>query len=130
MTGRHAQNFMDALHGLEKDGSMDRLVEMFSDHAELRSPAQERTHRGKEGAKAFWDAYQRSFEEIHSDFRNVTESDDAVILEWTSRGRLASGSTIEYDGVSVVEHQDDQIRRFRTYFDPGALKEQVSTPTD
>lgn len=129
MAGRHAEEFMDALHGLEEEGRLDRMASMFSDEAELRSPTDERAHRGQDGVKAFWNAYQRSFDEIHSDFRNVTETEGTVMLEWTSRGRLANGSPIEYDGVTVMEHDDGRIRRFRTYFDPSKLTEHVETPS-
>lgn len=127
MASRHAQEFMDALHGVESKGELDRMASMFSDEAELRSPTADRAHRGREGAKAFWDAYQRSFEEIHSDFWSVTEAKDTVMMEWTSRGHLADGSPIEYHGVTVMEHEDGRIRRFWTYFDPSKLTERVHT---
>lgn len=126
MANRHADQFIEALHGLEEQGDLERMISMFSDQAELRNPTDDDPHRGRQGAQTFWDTYRRSFQEVHSDFRNVTETDDAVMLEWTSRGRLADGSPVEYDGVSVVEFQDGRIRRFRAYFDPSDLGEQIT----
>ena len=48
------------------------------------------------------------------------------MLEWTSRGRLAHGTEFAYDGVSVVEYEDGEVRRFRAYFDPTALGHHVA----
>lgn len=127
MANERADQFIDALHRLEEQGDLDGMVALFSDQAELQNPTDEEPHRGKQGAQTFWDAYRRSFQQIHSDFRNVAESSGAVMLEWTSRGRFADDSPVEYDGVSVVEYQDGQIRRFRAYFDPAHLGEQVAS---
>jgi ketosteroid isomerase-like protein len=127
MAERHAQQFIEALHQLENQGDLEKMISMFSDQAELQNPTDDRPHRGRKGAESFWEAYRHSFEEIHSDFRTVSESDGSVMLEWTSRGRLPDGSPIEYDGVSVVEYEDEQIRRFRAYFDPSHLGEQVKS---
>lgn len=125
MAERHAQQFIEALHQLETEGDLERMISMFSDQAELQNPTDDRPHRCRKGAEAFWEAYRHSFQEIHSDFRTVSESDGSVMLEWTSRGRLSDGSPIEYGGVSVVEYEEEQIRRFRAYFDPSNLGEQV-----
>jgi ketosteroid isomerase-like protein len=47
----------------------------------------------------------------------VTEKDGTAFLEWTSHGSI-DGQAFDYDGVSVLESDDDRITAFRTYFDP------------
>lgn len=126
MATEQAQRFIDALHRLEEQGEVDEMVSMYSEQAELSNPTDDEPHRGPKGARDFWSAYRSSFEEIHSEFRNVCASDQAVMLEWTSRGRLAGGGEVRYDGVSVVEYQDGSVRRFRAYFDPSHLAQQVT----
>lgn len=125
MAERHADRFIEALRALEEDDNLDDMVSLYADGAELRNPTDDAGHRGPEGARRFWDAYRHTFDEIHSEFHSVAEGDGVAMLEWTSRGRMAGGEEIEYDGVSVVEFDGDRIRRFRAYFDPLALGEQV-----
>jgi ketosteroid isomerase-like protein len=84
---------------------------------------------GREGARKFWRTYRDSFEEIHSDFSKIVESDDAAMLEWTSKGRLRGDRPIDYSGVSVLELRDGKVRRFRTYFDARPF-EQGATRAD
>ncbi|MES2521344.1 MAG: nuclear transport factor 2 family protein [Gemmatimonadota bacterium] len=122
MAGAQAQQFIDALHRLEERHDLNGMVALFGDDAEVRNPTDSSAHQGVDGARHFWDAYRRSFEEIHSEFRSVVENDGVVMLEWTSRGRAAKGAPVEYDGVSVVEYRDGKVQRFRAYFDPSALQ--------
>lgn len=42
------------------------------------------------------------------------------------QGRMSEGAPIRYDGVSVVEFRDGKVQRFRAYFDPSALKTQMT----
>jgi ketosteroid isomerase-like protein len=117
--------FIEALRTLEEQGDLQPMLALYAEEAELSNPTDEQPHRGKEGAERFWGVYRRTFDDVHSEFRNVATSDSAILLEWTSQGRLAGGVPFEYDGVSVVEHRDGRVRRFRAYFDPHALSEQV-----
>ena len=128
MTAPHTRRFIDALHGLEERQDLDAMVALFADDAELSNPTDAEPHRGPDGARRFWDAYRRSFAEIHSEFRHVVTADGVALLEWSSRGRAAEGAPIEYDGVSVVEFADGEgrVRRFRAYFDPATLQTQLS----
>lgn len=122
MVSPHAQQFIEALHRLEENDDLDGMISLFGDEAEISNPTDATPHRGREGARHFWDAYRRSFTEIHSEFRTVVASDEATILEWTSRGQATEGTPVEYDGVSVVEYRDGKVHRFRAYFDPSQLE--------
>ena len=116
-----AQRFVEALYRLENQGDVDSIASLFGDAAEVSNPTDDEPHRGREGARAFWSKYRQSFDRIHSEFRNIVESDDAALLEWRSEGRTAAGDDFAYDGVSVLEFEGGTIRRFRAYFDPRAL---------
>jgi ketosteroid isomerase-like protein len=122
MVPPHAQEFIDALHRLEEQHDLDGMVALFNDDSEASNPTDASPHRGLEGARQFWDGYRHSFEEIHSEFRNIVATDEVTILEWTSRGKAVEGAPVEYDGVSVVEYQGGKVKRFRAYFDPSALQ--------
>ena len=122
MVPPHAQQFIDALHRLEEQHDLDGMVALFADESETSNPTDASPHQGRDGARHFWDGYRRSFEEIHSEFRNVVATDDVAILEWTSRGKAVEGAPVEYDGVSVVEYEGGRVKRFRAYFDPSALQ--------
>lgn len=116
-----AQRFINALYRLENDGEVDAIAGLHGDDAEVSNPTDAKPHRGRDGAREFWSKYRESFERVHSEFRNVVESDDAALLEWRSDGRTATGEEFSYDGVSVIEFDGSAIRRFRAYFDPHAL---------
>jgi ketosteroid isomerase-like protein len=62
---------------------------------------------------------------MKSKFRNVF-ADDAgnAALEWNTSGD-ANGKDVSYDGVSLLEIEDGKVSRFRAYFDPRAVSEQV-----
>jgi len=116
-----AQRFVEALYRLEYKGDTDSIASLFADDAEVSNPTDDEPHRGREGARAFWSKYRQSFDHVHSAFRNIVEADDAALLEWSSEGRTAAGDDFAYDGVSVLEFERGEIRRFRAYFDPRAL---------
>ena len=109
--------FIEALRELEETSDLERMVSLFDESAEISNPMDAAPHHGREGARRFWRTYRDSFEQIHSDFSRIVESDDAAMLEWTSRGVLRGDRPIDYSGVSVLELRDGKVRRFRTYFD-------------
>jgi rubrerythrin len=111
------QKFIEALRALEETSDVERMVRLFDETAEISNPMDARPHHGQDGARRFWRTYRDSFEEIHSDFSRIVESDDAAMLEWTSRGVLRGDRPIDYSGVSVLELQNGKVHRFRTYFD-------------
>jgi rubrerythrin/limonene-1,2-epoxide hydrolase len=111
------RRFIEALRALEETNDVERMVSVFDDAAEISNPMEASPLHGHDGARRFWRTYRDSFDEIHSDFSRIVESDDAAMLEWTSKGVLRGDRPIDYAGVSVLELRDDKVRRFRTYFD-------------
>ena len=62
---------------------------------------------------------------MKSEFRNVFADDGGhAALEWTTEG-TSNGVTVSYDGVSILEIEDDKVSRFRAYFDPRRLTQQL-----
>ncbi len=116
-----ASEFIEALRRIEESGDVEPMARLFASHAELSNIAMARPLRGPDGARDFWRSYRHTFGEVRSEFRCIVESNEASILEWTSRGKLSHGAGFSYDGVSVIEHPAGEITRFRAYFDPKSL---------
>jgi len=119
VTNNRAETFADALQLLESDQDVDKFVnDQFATGVELLRPETDQLVSGHSGASEFWRQYLAQFTEIHSSFDRITDTGDLGVLEWTSTGQLATGGSIEYRGVSVLDFDDtDHVRRFSTYYD-------------
>jgi ketosteroid isomerase-like protein len=116
-----AEQFIAALRAVEERGDVSAMAPLYAADAEVSNVTMTEPARGPDGAEQFWTKYRESFTRVHSEFRNVVQTDQAVLLEWTSEVTTAAGVDTRYDGVSVVELDGEKIRRFRAYFDPAAL---------
>lgn len=125
MPDDRVRRFIDALHRLEEERDAEPIAEMFADDATLSNPVHEVGEHGPGGAQEFWRTYRDTFGEIHSEFRNVVESDGAAALEWRSHGTTTGGRECHYGGVSILEYDDEGIHSFRAYFDPEELGLQI-----
>ncbi len=124
MTDSPAQLFADALQEVEKSGDTSALLERFTDDAELVRPEANGSHVADDDASAFWDSYLSQFSEIATEFIHQEEGDSQAWLEWVSRGKLSTGRSIEYRGVSLLTLGDEgKVRRFATYYDTAAFLE-------
>ncbi len=112
-----AERFMRTLQETERCGDVLPLAALFHEQAEALNLGRTEPARGREEVQEFWEAYLAAFQEIRSEFTQVLESEQGVVLEWISRGRLADGHPIEYRGVSILEPSRGPITRFRTYYD-------------
>lgn len=116
MTSEIASRFMQTLQQIEDTGDVEPLVAMFTEDAELSNLAMTEPLKGHDGARRFWQKYLSVFENIHSKFTNVIEGDGSAVLEWISSG-VSTGESIKYRGVSILETDNGQVHRFRTYYD-------------
>jgi ketosteroid isomerase-like protein len=124
MTDSPAQLFADALQEVEKSNDPGALVERFTDDATLIRPEANDSHVGEDDPTAFWNSYLSQFDEIATEFTHREEGDEQAWLEWVSRGKLSTGRSIEYRGVSLLSLADDgKVRRFATYYDTAAFIE-------
>lgn len=126
------QQFTEALHAVDRrdEGAIERMVALFSPDARLTNASlklanEERS--GHAGVRSFWENYQASFQRAETEFFEVTGSERAAGLFWTTRGADATGEPIEYDGVSLlIFGDDDTISMFRGYYDTRELSKKVS----
>lgn len=113
---KKTKKFIEALHGLEESRDAGPIAALFAADADISNPLVEHRQEGEAGALSFWRSYREAFETIRSEFRNIVEEGGVAMLEWVSEGS-ADGSAVRYGGVSVLEHGEDGIKSFRTYFD-------------
>lgn len=118
-----AQNFIDALHALEKgdESQIAPLVELFADDARITNAALQlagKAELGRDGATRFWTEYKKALGACFSEFHHVTIDENAAGLFWTTQGSGTDGSAVKYDGVSLLEFDaNGKISFFRGYYD-------------
>ena len=125
MSREVADKFVEALRKLEEDRDVEALVEIHTEDCDVANVAVPRTFSGHDGLREFWKGYRDTFGEMRSEFRNVF-ADEAghAALEWNTSGD-ANGNEVSYDGVSLLEIEEGKVSRFRAYFDPRTVNEQV-----
>lgn len=126
---KQAQAFITALQAVENDdpAGIENLVALFADDAELTNPAIQREggpRKGRGQIAEFWQNYRASFQEIHSQFYEVTINESAAGLFWHSTGTHVTGEPVSYDGVSLLSFDDaGSIQMFKGFYD----SQQVTT---
>ena len=125
MAENRASAFAEALQTFEQDRDLDAFARVFAPDAELLRPEQRGGEQGEDGVRTFWQQYLDQFASIRSEFSRVVEAGQLGELEWTSKGSLGSaseGTEVEYEGVSLLEFDDQgRVSRFATYYDTAAL---------
>jgi ketosteroid isomerase-like protein len=121
VSDRRVQLFIEALSEAERSKEVGLLPAMFTADASMASIALRKPHEGVEGTRQFWTDYLAVFRDVRSEFIHTHVNGDLAVLEWRSRGTLADGAAIDYQGVSIVEFRGDKICRFRTYYDSAAF---------
>ncbi len=125
MSQEVAERFVEALRRLEEDRDVETLVAIHTEDCDVGNVAVPETFSGHEGLREFWTGYRKTFGEMKSEFRNIfADNAGRAALEWTTHG-TSNGNTVSYDGVSILEIEGDKVSRFRAYFDPRRLTEQL-----
>ena len=125
MSQEVADRFVEALCKLEQDRDVEALVEIHTEDCDVGNVAVPRTFSGHDGLREFWTSYRDTFGDMKSEFRNVFADEEGhAALEWNTTGK-ANGNETSYDGVSLLEIEDGKVTRFRAYFDPRTVNEQV-----
>jgi steroid delta-isomerase-like uncharacterized protein len=125
MSQEVADRFVEALWKLEQDRDVEALLDIHTEDCDVGNVAVARTFSGHDGLREFWTSYRDTFGDMKSEFRNVFADEEGhAALEWTTTGK-ANGNEISYDGVSLLEIEDGKVTRFRAYFDPRTVNEQV-----
>jgi ketosteroid isomerase-like protein len=118
-----AERFIHALQKLESGHEEeDKILELFTDDAEVSNQVSRQPFRGREGARRFWRDYRNLFSEVRSRITRVHDCGEVITLEWVTEGALAaSGERVRYQGLSILECQGGRVRRFKAWFDSAAL---------
>lgn len=125
MAANIAEQFIEALRGLEENRDLESMVVLYADESEIGNVNAPEKFTGQTGAREFWTKYRDTFGEVRSTFRNCIIDGERAALEWTTEGTTAGGAPCNYEGVSIIEIEGDSITRFRAYFDPEALGRQI-----
>ncbi|HYG10892.1 MAG TPA: nuclear transport factor 2 family protein [Pyrinomonadaceae bacterium] len=125
MTASIAEQFIEALRGLEENREVEAMVALYAEQSEVGNVNAPEKFTGQAGAREFWTKYRDTFGEVRSTFRNRIITGGHAALEWTTEGTTANGAPFNYEGVSILEIEGDRITRFRAYFDPEALGQQI-----
>jgi limonene-1,2-epoxide hydrolase len=125
MAANIAEQFIEALRGLEERRELEAMVALYAEESEVGNVNAPEKFTGQAGAREFWTKYRDTFGEVRSTFRNRIINDSRAALEWTTEGTTANGASFNYEGVSILEIEGDRITRFRAYFDPEALGRQI-----
>lgn len=111
---------MQALQTAEENRDPSPLVALFAEDATLRNLTTQ-TWSGRGGAQEFWQTYLDNFQTIRSEFTHHTDDGRTGLMEWEATGQLQNGTDIAYRGASVIEHDGQQVKAFRTYYDSAAF---------
>jgi len=111
------EEFIARLQHFEATAELGSLLALFHEDAEVLTLGRTEPARGHDEVEGFWRDYRAMFRGIRSEFTHVIEGSGGAVLEWVSRGALASGEPVEYRGVTVLETDAGRIRRCRTYYD-------------
>jgi ketosteroid isomerase-like protein len=124
MATRLTDEFMGALQRFEATAELGPLLALFHDDGEALNLGRTEPARGYDEIEIFWREYRAMFRGIFTEFTHVIEGDGGAVLEWISRGALASGDPVEYKGVTVLETEGGRIRRCRMYYDSAVFMSQ------
>ena len=124
MAQETAKKFVEALGKLETERDLETICALFSENCDIANVITEDNDR-KADAREFWQSYRDNFGEVRSTFRNQIITENTAALEWKTTGTSSEGQDFEYDGVSIIEIEDDRITRFRAYFNPNKLGRQM-----
>ncbi len=115
------ERFAEALHRIDADRDTGPMLELTADDAELMKLDGNHRASGKDGAKTFWEDYRDVFGDLETTFTHTVVGEDIAALEWTSTGTLRSGKPFEYNGVTVIQGDDEKVSGVRTYYDSAAF---------
>ena len=125
MADNISEKFIEALKNLEATGETEDIVALFAEDCEVGNVSLTENLKGTDGAREFWTNYRKTFKEVRSEFKNKLAADGTAALEWTTTGTSENDHEISYEGVSILEYEDDKISRFYAYFNPAKLGHQI-----
>lgn len=117
------QKFIRALKKAEKTRETEPIVTLFTEESELSNLATATPLFGKAGAYRFWRDYLLVFKSVETHFIRIIECNQVAVLEWQSDGILSSGRPCHYSGTTILDIDQSQISRLRSYYDSAVFLE-------
>jgi hypothetical protein len=118
----HILHSYELLNSRDRDGFSALVRQVFAPDVEVVEPG---GTSDLETALAGWVALLDAFEDLHFTTLTVTETSGRLVVEHLVRGTHtgtlrtvagdvpASGRPVQVPLITVVEHEDDQVRRWR-----------------
>ncbi|MDQ3616120.1 MAG: pyridoxamine 5'-phosphate oxidase family protein [Actinomycetota bacterium] len=107
---KRADKFAAALQRFEESGDSTDLCGQFAEAAGLGRPVVDQSDPHHSDVRKFWETYRSQFSHISTEFPTVDEAGDLAVLEWSSKGELATGRCIDYRGVSLLTFDETDLR--------------------
>lgn len=114
------REFAEAIRTLERTGSTEELIDLYSPECELGNVVTGEAFHGHDGVRSFWREYTEQLGDAESSFTVMSADSEGAVLEWATELRGAVG-TGRYRGATVLEFDGGKIARSMAYFDPSRL---------
>jgi steroid delta-isomerase len=119
---RAVRAYFLAIRAMDADGFADSFAEDGTTFDPVGSPA----ITGRNGLREF-------FQSICSNFKSVALNEDSVFVagngaavKWTGRGTSTSGKEVKFEGVDVIEvNEDGKIQTIHAYWNPAEMIAQL-----
>lgn len=111
----------EVFNRVDKD-HMDLIDQFYAGDAEFQDPIHKL--KGVKAIRSYYEGLYKNVDSIHFEFKNATEINDFVTLEWTMHLKspsLNSGQDVALDGVSLMkfDSKTGKVVQHRDYFDMG-----------
>lgn len=111
----------DIFNRVDKN-NMHLIAEFYAPDAEFQDPIHKL--KGVKAIEAYYAGLYKNVDSIRFEYKNSSEADNFVTLEWTMRLRtpsLNSGKEVTLDGTSLIKFdpKSGMVTHHRDYFDMG-----------
>lgn len=109
---------------LFNQGKIREVLELYDDHATIESHGSilGGAYKGKEALGKYFQKVGETFPQgTQLRVENIYEDKDTVIVEWSSKGKLASGKEFEGRAANVFEIKNGKVVHHRMYTDTEEL---------
>ena len=100
----------------------EAFVRAFAPDAVSHDPVGAPPHQGQEAIRQFITGVMSGFESVGLTERNVFISGNSAAVMWTGRGRTKSGRDIKFEGIDVIEgNEEGKIQTLQAFWDPAPV---------
>jgi uncharacterized protein (TIGR02246 family) len=112
------ENWLDAYKRAWEDRDPEAAADLFAADANYHETPFEAPVRGRDGIRDYWSDATRYQEGIEFSYEILATTENAGIAHWhTEFTRLTANSTVELDGIFVVElDADGKCAEFREWW--------------